>query len=118
MKKPNQQIQITPNKPQTKKQCFDSETCESSVKDINNSKTNTPNDKIPKNSIDIFPKNINIEKIDKNLEVYRKYTMENKLIIKDFVPQLKPIKMNILPPKLSLNKVGFKDLKRNKKNKI
>ena len=118
MKKPNQQSQITPNKSQLKKQCFDSETCESSVKDINSSKINTPNDKIPKKSIDIFPKKINIEKIDKNLEVYRKFTMENQLIIKDFVPQLKPIKIHIVPPKLSLNKKGFKDLKLNKKNKI
>ena len=118
MQKPNQKPQITPNKSQLKNQCFESETCESSVKDINSSEINTPNDKIPKKSIDICPKKINIEKIDNNFEVYRKYTMENQLIIKDFVPQLKPIKIHIVPPKLSLNKKGFKDLKRNKKNKI
>ena len=118
MQKPNQPTQITPNKSHLKKQCFDSETCESSVKDITTSKINTPNDKIPKKSIDIFPKKINIGKIDKNIEVYRKYTMEKQLIIKDFVPQLKPIKIHIIPPKLCLNKKGFKDLKRNKNNKI
>ena len=60
MQKPNQPTQITPNKSHLKNQCFDSETCESSVKDINTSKINTPNDKIPKKSIDIFPKKINI----------------------------------------------------------
>ena len=118
MQTSNQQVQITPNKSHLKKQCFDSETYESSVKDINTSKINTPNDKIPKKSIDIFPKKINIEKIAKNLDVYRKYTMENQLIIKDFVPQLKPIKIHIIPPKLCLNKKSFKDSKRNKKNKI
>lgn len=119
MEKTIKENQITPNKSQIKKQCFDSETYESPQKDINTHQNNTQlNEKFPKKSIDFFPKKINIEKVDNSLDVYRKYTMENQLIIKDFVPQLKPIKINIVPSKLCLNKKGFKDLKRNKKNKI
>lgn len=119
MEKTIKENKITPNKSQIKKQCFDSETYKSSQKDINTHQNNTQlNEKFPKKSIDFFPKKINIEKVDNSLDVYRKYTMENQLIIKDFVPQLKPIKINIVPSKLCLNKKGFKDLKRNKKNKI
>ena len=119
MEKTIKENKITPNKSQIKKQCFDSETYESPQKDINTHQNNTQlNEKFPKKSIDFFPKKINIEKVDNSLDVYRKYTMENQLIIKDFVPQLKPIKINIVPSKLCLNKKGFKDLKRNKKNKI
>ena len=119
MEKTIKENKITPNKSQIKKQCFDSETYKSSQKDINTHQNNTQlNEKFPKKSIDFFPKKINIEKVDNTLDVYRKYTMENQLIIKDFVPQLKPIKINIVPSKLCLNKKGFRDLKRNKKNKI
>lgn len=119
MEKTIKENKITPNKSQIKKQCFDSETYKSSQKDINTHQNNTQlNEIFPKKSIDFFPKKINIEEVDNSLDVYRKYTMENQLIIKDFVPQLKPIKINIVPSKLCLNKKGFKDLKRNKKNKI
>jgi hypothetical protein len=45
--------------------------------------------------------------------------MEEKLVIKkDFVPQLRPIEIHLVPSKLRLNKKGFKDLKCNKDNKI
>jgi hypothetical protein len=44
--------------------------------------------------------------------------MEEHLIIKDFVHQLKPIEIHLVPSKLRLNKKGFKDLKCNKDNKI
>ena len=44
--------------------------------------------------------------------------MEEHLIIKDFVPQLKPIEIHLVPSKLRLNKKGFRDLKCNKDNKI
>ena len=39
-------------------------------------------------------------------------------LVKDFVPQLKPIEVHLVPSKLRLNKKGFKDLKCNKDNKI
>ena len=106
------QDHITPNKTQFNKQHFDSETYESSQKDIN---YNTSENK---KSIDFFPKNINIDKIDKSPDVHRKYTVENKLIIKDFVPQLRPIEIHVVPSKLRLNTKGFKDLKCNKNNKV
>ena len=109
---------ITPNKLKINNQRFDSETYESSKKDINTSQNDTSNEKIPKKSIDFFPKKMNIEKLDKPLEIYRKYTLENQLIIKDFVPQLKPIEIHVVPSKFRLNKKGFKDLKCNKENKI
>lgn len=106
--------QISPNKPQLNKHRFDSETYDSSKKDIDISET----DKIQKKSIDFFPKKMNIEKIDNPLDVHRKFTVEKKLMIKDFVPQLRPIEIHVIPSKLRLNKKGFKDLKRNKNNKI
>lgn len=74
---------------------------------------------IPKKSFDHFPKNMDIE--DPNsTNIKRKYTMEveNSSSIKNFVPRLKPIEIHIVPSKLRLNKKGFKDLKRNKDNKI
>ena len=37
---------------------------------------------------------------------------------KHFVPKIKPKKIQLVPSKLRLNKKGFKDLKRNKDNKI
>lgn len=74
---------------------------------------------IPKKSFVHFPKNMDIE--DPNsANIKRKYTMEveNSSSIKNFVPRLKPIEIHIVPSKLRLNKKGFKDLKRNKDNKI
>ena len=65
-------------------------------------------------------KNLYMEDIDTNIyDKKRKYTMEEKLVIKkDFVPQLRPIEIHLVPSKLRLNKKGFKDLKCNKDNKI
>ena len=107
---------VTPNKYQLNKHQFDSETYDSSKKDINASEIN-PFEKMIKKSIDFFPKKMTIEKIDNTLDVHRKYTVENQLIIKDFVPHLKPMEIHVVPSKLRLNKKGFKDLKINK-NKI
>ena len=119
MQEQSEQVHIILNKSLLNKQCFDSRTYENSKKENNTSQNGTSqNEKIPKKSIDFLPKKINIEKIDKTLEVYRKYTMENELIIKDFTPHLRPIKMHVVPSKLCLNKKGFKDLKCNKENKI
>ena len=62
-----------------------------------------------------------MDNIDSNLtnNLKRKYSLEEKLVIKkDFVPQLKPIEIHLVPSKLRLNKKGFKDLKCNKDNKI
>jgi hypothetical protein len=74
---------------------------------------------IPKKSFDYFPKNMDIEEPN-STNIKRKYTMEveNSSSIKNFVPRLKPIEIHIVPSKLRLNKKGFKDLKRNKDNKI
>jgi hypothetical protein len=75
---------------------------------------------IPKKSFDHFPKNMDIEEPNSITNIKRKYTMEdeNSSSIKNFVPRLKPIEIHIVPSKLRLNKKGFKDLKRNKDNKI
>ena len=75
---------------------------------------------IPKKSFDHFPKNMDIEEPNSITNLKRKYTLEveNSSSIKNFVPRLKPIEMHIVPSKLRLNKKGFKDLKRNKDNKI
>ena len=108
--------QITPNKSQSNKQNFDSETNESSKKDINLSQTST-NEKQYKKSIEFFPKKIYIEELDESEEVQRKYTIESRLEIKDFVPKLKPMEIHLVPSKLRLNKKGIKDYKRNN-NKI
>ena len=61
-----------------------------------------------------------MEDIDTNIyDKKRNYSMEEKLVIKkDFVPQLRPIEIHLVPSKLRLNKKGFKDLKCNKDNKI
>ena len=117
MQKANQKEQITPNKNQLNKQFFDSETNESSKKDINSSQAST-NEKQYKKSIEFFPKQMNIEELNESEDVQRKYTIESRLIIKDFVPKLKPIEINLVPSKLRLNKKGIKDYKRNKNNKI
>ena len=86
-----------------------------------------------KSSIDYLQKNLKkslgfssknklyMKDIDSNISnnIKRKYSIEEKLIIKkDFVPQLKPIEIHLVPSKLRLNKKGFKDLKCNKDNKI
>ena len=119
MQNPNKKEPKKSNNSQLGKQHFDSETYANSKNDINSSsQTNDiPNEKILKKSIDLFPKKIYMEELDKSLKVNRKYTAENQLIIKDFVPQLKPIVIHVVPSKLRLNKKGIKDLKRNK-NKI
>ena len=66
-------------------------------------------------------KNLYMKEIDSNLytKKKRKYSLEEKLVIKkDFVPQLRPKEIHLVPSKLCLNKKGFKDLKCNKDNKI
>ena len=115
----NQKEPKKSNNSQLGKQNFDLEMYANSKNDINSSpQTNDmPNEKILKKSIDLFPKKIYMEELDKSLKVNRKYTAENQLIIKDFVPQLKPIVIHVVPSKLRLNKKGIKDLKRNK-NKV
>ena len=117
MQRTNQKEQITLNKNKLNKQYFDSETNESSKKDINLSQTSS-NEKQFKKSIEFFPKKMYIEELNESEEVQRKYTIENKLEIKDFVPKLKPIEIHLIPSKLRLNKKGIKDYKRNKNNKI
>ena len=116
MQRTIQKEQITPNKSQSNKQIFDSETNESSKKDINLSQ-NSANEKQSKKSIEFFPKKIYIEELDESEEVQRKYTIESRLEIKDFVPKLKPMEIHLVPSKLRLNKKGIKDYKRNN-NKI
>jgi len=116
MQRTIQKEQITPNKNQSNKQIFDSETNESSKKDINLSQ-NSANEKQFKKSIEFFPKKIYIEELDESEEVQRKYTIESRLEIKDFVPKLKPMEIHLVPSKLRLNKKGIKDYKRNN-NKI
>ena len=104
----------------------DSETYESSQKcktDYSEKKSSIDNlNKNFKKSLGFFPKkNLYMENIDSNLDnqIKRKYSMEEKLVIKkNFVPQLKPIEIHLVPSKLRLNKKGFKDLKCNKDNKI
>ena len=103
----------------------DSETYEYSTKyktdnsEKNNSLIEEQNKGLKK-SIGFFKKKIYIEKpeSDEKLTNKRKYSLEEHLTIKDFVPQLKPIGINLVPSKLCLNKKGFKDLKCNKDNKI
>ena len=105
----------------------DSETYENSTKyKAENSEKNNSTSLIEelskdlKKSIGFFPKKIFIEKPepeDKKIN-NRKYSMEQHLIIKDFVPQLRPIEIHSVPSKLKLNEKGFKDLKCNKDNKI
>lgn len=93
---------------------LDSETNSNSIKDQNSNKDNSKY----KKSVDFFPKKMNIEEPDKNEHKQRKLSDDNYLLIKDFVPKLKPIEINIIPSKLRLNKKRFKDLKFNKNNKI
>ena len=96
-----------------KKETFDSETCE-------NSNSNSENIKIKKQykrSVDFYPKQMEIEEIDEDITL-RRNTISKFGKIKNFVPQLKPIKIDIIPSKLRLNRMGFKDLKCNKDNKF
>ena len=91
-----------------KKQNTDSETCENS---------NSENIKIKKHykrSVDLFPKKMEIDEIKEDFSKRR-----NTISIKgNYVPQIRPIKVDIIPSKLRLNKLGFKDLKCNKNNKV
>ena len=103
----------------------DSETYEHSTKYKNDysEKNNSSIEELGKGlkkSIGFFPKKIYIEKPEPDEKHInnRKYSMEQHLNIKDFVPQLKPIEIYLVPSKLRLNKKGFKDLKCNKNNKI
>jgi hypothetical protein len=108
--KKDQLIQET-EKTSSKKifQRLDSETYEGSIKEKHTEKQF-------KNSIDIFPKGMDIEEPDDSDYKKRKTTLEYNLKdIKSFVPRIKPIKMYIIPSKLRLNR--FKDLKMNKNNK-
>ena len=118
MKAFNKIQQQTQNKASSANQRFNSETYESSVKEINSISENNNIEKLYKNSIDFFPKKMNIEEPEEKEYIRRKYTLEKNLKIKGFVPQLKPIKMYMIPSKFRLNKKGFKDLKRNQNNKI
>jgi len=64
--------------------------------------------------IDFFPKKMEIEEIDEDFSKRR-----NTISIPgNYVPQIKPIKVDIIPSKLRLNKICFKDLKCNKNNKV
>jgi hypothetical protein len=96
---------------------LDSETNSNSIKDNISNKDNSK-EKFYKKSIDFFPKTMNIEELNKNEYKQRKFSNENHLLIKGFVPKLKPIEINIVPSKLRLNKKCFKDLQYNKNNKI
>lgn len=124
-KKNNDSINLNKNiTPPFKKYQDDSETCESSYKCVNSSEKNISprlkeaEDKCFKKSIDYFPKKIYIEEpeYEDSKKYVRKFTIEEELFIKDFVPQLKPIKINLIPSKLCLNKRQFKNLKCNKDN--
>ena len=105
-------ININTKSKNKKKETFDSETCENS---------NSDNAKIKKiyykKSVDFFPKKMEIEEIDEDI-TKRRNTIDMCGNIKNFVPQIRPIKNNIIPSKLRLNKFGFKDLKCNKNNKV
>jgi hypothetical protein len=119
MKESNKKEQISPNNQKKDKQRFDSETYGNSKKNVYLEQENDKmEDKIYKKSIDFFPKKMNIEELDEKEYKQRKYTLEKNVKIKNFVPQIKPIKIFMIPSKLRLNKKGFKDLKRNQNNKI
>jgi hypothetical protein len=57
-----------------------------------------------KKSFDFTQKKYNIKDVEESPIIKRKYTIENYLTIKNFVPQLKPIEGKISPSKLRLNK--------------
>ena len=123
MQTPQKDSHSNQNKFQISKQYYDdhSDTYESSLKNINSDNNNKLNSTSPefKNSIGFFPKKIYLEEPEEDeITPKRKYSIEEKLFIKDFVPQLKPIEIHLVPSKLNLNKKGFRDLKCNKNNKI
>ena len=97
----------------------DSETFENSLKYKTDNSIDEFNKKFKK-SIDFLSKKIYLEEpeLEEKTTSNRKYSMEQHLVIKDFVPQLKPIEIHLVPSKLRLNKKGFRDLKCNKDNKI
>lgn len=72
-----------------------------------------------KRSIGNFPKRMHLEEPEPDLTMkrLRKYTLVEELYIKDFVPHLKPIKIQLIPPKLCLNTNGFKHLRTGQKTK-
>ena len=118
MKTPNKKEKFFQNKVLQEKECLDSETLESSKKDVNLGQiTENINQNTYKKSIDFFPKKLNIEQPDENETNKRKYTFQNNIKIMNFVPQIKPMKAYTIPSKFRLNKKGFKNLKRNN-NKI
>ena len=94
-----------------KKENFESETHENSTQE------NSENRKNKKFSVDFFPKKMEIEEIEDDIGK-RRNTIAMCKQIKNFVPQIKPIKVDFVPSKLRLNKMGFKDLKCNKNNKV
>ena len=97
------------NKNSKKKQTSESETCENS-----NSEHIKIKKKPYKRSVDFFPKKMEIEEIVEDFSKRR-----NTISIPgNYVPQIKPIKVDIIPSKLRLNKICFKDLKCNKNNKV
>ena len=65
-----------------------------------------------------------LETSDNSLNKINNISEKNEIIEeseknhKHFVPKIKPKKIQLVPSKLRLNKKGFKDLKRNKDNKI
>ena len=61
---------------------------------------------------------MDLEQIQEEDITKRRNTISKFGKIKNFVPQLKPIKIDLVPSKLRLNRIGFKDLKCNKNNKI
>jgi len=95
----------------------DSETYENSLKYKADNSIDELN-KDFKKSIGFFSKKIYLEKpeLKEKAASNRKYSMEPHLVIKDFVPQLKPIEIHLVPSKLCLNKKGFRDLRCNKDN--
>ena len=110
---PNKNVPINDkNKKSKKKETFESETCENSHNE------NAPSKKSKyKRSVDFFPKKMEIDEIEEDYSK-RRNTVSMCGKIKNFVPQLKPIKIGIVPSKLRLNKIGFKDLQCNKNNKV
>ena len=94
-----------------KKENSESETHENSTKEKSKNRKNK------KFSVDFFPKKMEIEEIDDDIGK-RRNTISMCGKITNFVPQIKPIKIDIIPSKLRLNKMGFKDLKCNKNNKV
>ena len=95
------------------KQNIESETCENSNSENTQIKKQKPK-KHYKRSVDFFQKKMEIDEIDEDFSKRR-----NTISIKgNYVPQIKPIKIDVIPSKLRLNKLGFKDLKCNKNNKV